>query len=130
MSTATLVQSEKQFQATVIELAQRMRWKTAHFHDSRREVKRRDGTRLVIGDRDAAGFPDFVAVRGPRLVIAEFKAEKGLVKPEQQVWLDALGAVEQETNEWLSIEAPDVGVGVEVYLWRPSDWPEIELVLR
>lgn len=61
-----------------------------------------------------AGFPDEVLVRRDRLVFAELKAEKGKVSERQQVWLDALG------------EVP----GVEVHVWRPSDWDRICEVLR
>ena len=64
--------------------------------------------------RSQAGFPDLALVRAGRLILAELKAAKGRVRPAQAVWLDALGGVD----------------GVEVYLWRPQDWPAIEAVLR
>ena len=91
--------AEKDFQAQVMELAQWADWLTYHTHDSR---------------RSPAGFPDCVFVRGDRLVFAELKREKGgRVSPAQRAWIDALEATGQ----------------AEVYLWRPSDWPEICRVL-
>lgn len=118
MSVAQLQQSEKQFQAAVIELARTCQWRVAHFHDSRREVKRRDGSTRIIGDRDAKGFPDLVLCRGPRLMFAELKAEKGRLSVEQNAWQEALLRVAMHA------------VHVQVFVWRPSQWSEIEQVLR
>lgn len=64
--------------------------------------------------RSPAGFPDLVLARPPRLVIAELKSEKGRVADEQREWL----------RDFLAC-----GV-FETKLWRPSDWQEIEDVLR
>ena len=62
----------------------------------------------------AKGFPDLCLVRGKRLIFAELKTDKGRVSVDQELWLAALGAVE----------------GIEVLIWRPSSWPEIEKVLK
>lgn len=62
--------------------------------------------------KSAAGFPDLVLVRR-KVLYAELKSEKGELSPEQERWIAAL------------LEA-----GQEVYLWRPSDWPEIMKVLE
>lgn len=64
--------------------------------------------------RSHAGFPDLTLVRPPRVVFAELKSERGRVMPQQQAWLDNLREC----------------AGVESYLWRPSDWDELEDVLR
>jgi hypothetical protein len=61
--------------------------------------------------KSAAGFPDLVLVR-ERVVWAELKAQDGKVAADQQTWIDSLVVAEQE-----------------VYLWRPSDWPQIQGVL-
>lgn len=66
----------------------------------------------VDSRRSKSGFPDLVIV-GTRLIFAELKAERGRVSAEQQVWMDRLRSA-----------------GVEVYLWRPSDMPEVTTVLR
>jgi hypothetical protein len=56
--------------------------------------------------RSTPGFPDLVLVKPPRLIVAELKTEKGRLSAHQEVWL----------HRFLQID------GVEVYLWRPSDW--------
>lgn len=63
--------------------------------------------------RGSAGWPDLALVRDGRLVVAELKADAGRVSPQQREWLTALRAVP----------------GVEVHLWKPSDWPAIQRVL-
>lgn len=66
--------------------------------------------------RDQAGFLDLWAVHFSfkRLVIAELKTKRRKVTDEQQEWIDALIAANQE-----------------VYIWRlPEDWQEVELVAR
>jgi hypothetical protein len=113
--------TEAQFTAAVREYAILCGWLFYHTHDSR---------------RSDPGFPDCVFVKPdkrigiveqnfsgpnrPRLIFAELKAEKGRVQTEQRKWLNALEDVAYE-----SVERHNV----EVYVWRPSDWPEIEKVL-
>ena len=60
------------------------------------------------------GYPDLTLIRNGRLVFAELKSDTGKVRQEQRVWLSCL------------VEAP----GVECYVWRPGDWPEIEDIMR
>jgi hypothetical protein len=64
--------------------------------------------------RSVSGFPDLVMVRGHRLVFAELKREQGKPTAEQTKWLEQLSGVQT----------------VSTHLWRPSDWTEIEAVLR
>lgn len=59
----------------------------------------------------AAGFPDLVLVR-ERIVYIELKTERGRIRVEQYAWLERLKAA-----------------GAEAYIFRPSDWAEIERVL-
>ena len=59
------------------------------------------------------GWPDIVAIRGERYVVAELKAAKGRVEIAQQAWLDAWDAT-----------------GAEVYVWRPADLAAIREALR
>ena len=77
----------------------------------------RAGCRQVWHDNDsrrnAAGLPDLILLGPGGLAFAELKKQKGRVSPEQQGWLDGL-----------------TRVGVPAYLWRPSDWPEVQAVLR
>ncbi|GLY21667.1 hypothetical protein Misp04_13990 [Micromonospora sp. NBRC 101691] len=54
--------------------------------------------------RSDAGWPDLVIV-GRRMLIRELKTETGRVRREQQDWIGALASA-----------------GVDVAVWRPSDW--------
>lgn len=60
------------------------------------------------------GFPDYIAVRGERIVCAELKNEKGRLRPDQRQWIEIL----KMTGK------------VEVYVWRPSDWKDLIEILR
>lgn len=59
------------------------------------------------------GWPDLVALRPPRALAAELKSAKGRVTREQRTVLGLLSRC-----------------GIETHVWRPSDWDEIEEVLR
>ena len=59
--------------------------------------------------RSAAGFPDWIFCRPPELIAVELKAEKGRLSDAQREWLQALEMCD-----------------VEVHVWRPSQWPEIQ----
>ena len=61
-----------------------------------------------------AGEPDLRMVRPPRYVVAELKSERGRLTQDQRAALGLLAGCP----------------GVETYLWRPGDWPEIEEVLK
>jgi hypothetical protein len=108
--STTVETSERDFQGAVLDLALACRWRSAHFHDSRRQVK----PGVFVGDKAAVGFPDLVLARPPRLLIAELKRDKGQVRKAQREWLDLLASIPQ----------------VEVFVWRPKDWAEIEEALR
>lgn len=64
--------------------------------------------------RSARGWPDLALVRPPRVILVELKSETGKVTPAQEEWLALLR------------ECP----GLEVYLWRPSDFEAAAAVLR
>jgi len=91
--------TEKAFLQQVRDLAELCGWLVYHTYDSRRSPE---------------GFPDLVLVRGDKVIFAELKSEKGRVRPEQRMWLDALEKVRK----------------AEACLWRPSDWDRIVEVLR
>ena len=94
-----LRESEKHFQAAVMQLARLTGWCFYHTHNSRHSAK---------------GFPDLCLVRGNVCIMAELKTDTGKVTADQEAWLIALDAVP----------------GLEVALWRPSDWGEIEKALK
>lgn len=101
--------SEKQFQQQVIELARRLGWHVWHVSDSRRFVGGR-----AFGDPLAAGLPDLIMIRPPRVVFIELKTNKGRVRPSQKETLALL----------------DQCAGVEVYLIRPRDWEKLVAILQ
>ena len=98
---------EADFQQAVAEFAQLVGWRVAHF----RPARNHRGRHMTPVAYDGVGWPDLVLVRD-RLIVAELKTKQGRVTDQQQAWLDALAAA-----------------GVETYLWRPDDWPDIEAVL-
>jgi len=100
--------SEKAFSQQVVDLAQVLGWRIAHF----RPARTAKGWRTPVS-ADGAGFPDLVMVRGDRLIFAELKSEKGKAEPAQQEWLRLLEATGK----------------AEVYLWRPSQIEEIVEIL-
>jgi hypothetical protein len=102
--------TEKSFQDTVIEAATLYGWMV----HAERPAMTQNGWRTPI--QGLAGFPDLVLCHPEKQVIifAELKSESGKVSEAQQDWIIALGQCS----------------GVKVFLWRPSDWNQIEKVLE
>lgn len=98
-------QTERQFSDAVVELARLCHW-----------LVHRDPTWRATGAD--AGYPDLTLV-GPlgQVIFAELKVGKGKRTPSQEEWARRL-----LMRRWQR-------QGVDYYLWRPSDWPEIERVL-
>lgn len=99
--------SEKEFQTQVIQLARIQGWMVAHFHDSRKMVVRPDGSRFMVGDADARGFPDLCLVKPPTVMFWELKKQLGKTTEYQDGWIDALQ-----------------GCGLEARVVRPSDFDD------
>jgi VRR-NUC domain len=97
-------QTERQFERAVVEYAELNHWLVYHTFDSR---------------RSNPGFPDLVMTRAGALIFAELKTEKGRLSRAQKQWIGDLEAVAGWPTD-----------AVEVFVWRPSTWPEIEEVLR
>lgn len=112
-TTDTFTQSERAFQGQVIAYARLMGW-TIH-HDNATNAPRRCGSCGSVRrlPRNAPGLPDLILVRRPRVVWAELKSERGRLTDDQRAWIEELRACGQET-----------------YIWRPSDFREVERVLR
>ena len=92
--------SEKDFQESVMQLANLRDWLVYHVFDSRKTTSR--------------GFPDLVLVRDGRLVFAELKTMKGRLSITQNVWLTCLRQIPS----------------IEVYVWRPDDWEDVAAKLE
>ncbi len=93
--------TEAQFQAMVENLASMQGWLYNHNYDSRKSTK-------------GGGLPDLIMVREGRVIFAELKRQKGKTTERQQLWLWSLSVCD----------------GVESYLWRPSDWNDIQEILK
>ncbi len=105
--TTRLLESEAGFTKAVLDLLKICGWRSAHFRPARQ------GNKYVTPVQgDGVGFPDIIAVKGQRVLVAELKVGKNQPTPEQLVWLEC----------WRT-------ASVEVYVWRPSDWDEIERVV-
>ena len=97
--------SERAWQGTVVAAAKALGWEVYH-------------TRFSLASE--RGWPDLALARyrpdgvTVRLVFAELKSERGKLSPAQFRWLSLLG------------DCP----GVECYVWRPSQWDEVERVLK
>jgi hypothetical protein len=63
--------------------------------------------------RSTPGFPDLVLVKPPKVIFAELKVGRRRPTVPQLVWLQSLASS-----------------GQDVRLWRPTDWPEIERLLK
>jgi hypothetical protein len=70
----TVAMTERQLQDAIIGAAQRLGYLVYHVYDSRRSVP---------------GFPDLVLLKGQKMLVLELKTDKGRVRPEQHVWLQA-----------------------------------------
>jgi hypothetical protein len=99
--------SERDFQRAVIEAAQVLGWRVAHF----RPAQTKHGWRTPV-TADGKGFPDLVLLRGRELIVRELK-DGGKLTPEQDAWLRAFS-----------------DASVDASVWTPGDWPEIERTLR
>lgn len=113
---------ERDLQDAIIEAARLFGWRVAHF----RVAKTKHGWRTPVA-ADGAGFPDLVLVRGSRLIFAELKGDGGRVRPEQDLWLDALSLVASEVEMAVADSnlrdlTEPYAPSVEVFLWRPDDW--------
>ncbi len=90
--------SEKGFACQVEQLAKLLGWAVYH---------------SFLSVRSAAGFPDYVLVRPPRVIFAELKALGRKPTPAQEHWLGMLASCPF----------------VEVFLWSPVDWDRIQQTL-
>ena len=102
----TAAMTETELLDAVVELARLFRWQLHHCRPGRTA---RGWATPIQGD---AGFPDVVAVRGRRLVVAELKSARGKVTEQQEKWLERFAAA-----------------GAETYCWRPGDLERIAQVL-
>ena len=133
--------SEESFSSYVEELLTLYGWHWCHFRPAQTEKGWRTA---VSGDK---GFPDYIAVRPPRLLIFELKSDKGQLSREQEEWMELLqgcqrtitaqavkwkGQVNSTRTDLTYDELVTRGLLTipEVYLWRPRDSDEIARILE
>lgn len=117
--------SEAVFQQQVEQLAAFYGWDLVfHAPDN---LPRQTRSGRVRKQHVTPGFPDLVMVRGPELLFAELKAEKGRLSAAQKAWIAALTVVQRAVEQLARgpygdgrLEGPPPAV--EVHVWRPSDW--------
>lgn len=127
--------SEKDFSSQIEDLLKIYQWRWTHF----RPAWSSKGYRTPIkGDR---GFPDIVAVRPPRLLFIEVKSEEAKLTVEQEEWIGVLEQCQKtiilaaqklkrgEVTIDLESSAPTVTLP-EVYVWRPSDFDKVKVLLQ
>ena len=107
-----LIITEKDFQATVVEMARIFGWIVGYTYDARKSEPGEPDLRMV--------HPEWF-----RYIVAELKSEKG--KLTKGRWNKAKTHWMTGQNEWA--EALESCPGVEYYLWRPHDIDQIETVL-
>lgn len=90
--------TEKQFEGQIENLLKLFKWKYYHTWNS---------------EHSEEGFPDVIAIRPPRLLVAELKKEGEEPTDEQWAWLDCFSLA-----------------GAETYVWWPSDIDEVMKILR
>jgi hypothetical protein len=96
--------SEASLEAALVDLAKLYHWRAYHIRDSRTDDARADH-----------GFPDWLLLRGDRMIVLELKSKRGTVRPNQREWLEAFAAVAR----------------IDVAIVRPADdADELELLLR
>lgn len=71
-------ETEKDWQAKIVQAARYLNWTCFHDYDSR---------------RGAPGFPDLVCVKEGALLCIECKTARGRVRPEQIAWIELLDSV-------------------------------------
>jgi hypothetical protein len=101
--------TEAEFTAQVLALAALRGWRCFHARPARTAV----GWRTAVQGNGAGGFPDLILIRGDSMLVVELKVKRGKATPDQLAWLDAFRAA-----------------GIFAAIWRPSDWPLIEMILE
>ena len=105
---------EPAFQAQVIGLLRVYRWSLIYHAPDGGHAPGASGRRVAGGQiPEGRGFPDLLAVKGERLLVAELKTNTGRLRPGQQDWLHGFHRA-----------------GAEAYLWKPAQWDEIHDIIR
>lgn len=104
MRIKSLKITEAEFTRQVLEYAKLKGWRTAHFRPARTA---KGWCTAVQGD--GVGFPDIIFIRRTDMLVAELKVGRNNVSTEQMEWLASF--------QW---------AGHDSYVWKPSNWAEIQ----
>ncbi len=120
--------SETAFASQVEGLLTLYGWQWVHFRPAR--VMRRGREIYETAYSGKKGFLDYLALRPPRILVAELKDAYKPLTPEQEEWFECWKECQMEIAS-ASISEP-VGTLIipEVYLWRPSQFEEVVECLR
>lgn len=102
--------TERQFQQQVVHLAHLHRWRVMHVRPT---IGRRGGQAAWQTATSTPGWPDLTLWRPGQLLLVELKTDRGRLSPAQR---EVIGSLQD--------------AGVDVRVWRPADWPEIETTLK
>jgi len=106
--------TEKELQATVIDLARQLGWIVGFTHDSRKSEPGEPDLRMVHPVQHRVIFAELKTVKG-KLTKGRYNKSGNRWLPGQDEWQDALTSCP----------------GVDYYLWRPDGLDgEIERILR
>jgi hypothetical protein len=105
---------EKDFQDSVIQWARMFGWRCFYIPDWMYRLAIASMLRSRRKDRDwpDKGFPDLVLLKPGRLIVAELKAPKGRIEPDQKEWHALFDTV-----------------GIPVHIWKPDDIDRIIMLL-
>lgn len=116
---------EKDFQQQVMTFARRCGWQVFHFHDSRRVVRTKQGTR-IIGDEDAVGFPDlFCSHQSRGMAAIELKTDEKssrLTRAQRE-------ALDRLSESALAMALCPGAPRMRVWVLRPRDFPTLGMAL-
>ena len=99
------------WERTVIEYARVNGWLVHH----PKKIRTRSG--WLTGEDGDKGYPDLTLVRDRSILIVELKTGKGRLSKDQEQWISQLKRATKNTGN------------INVYVWYPEDWPEIQRLL-
>jgi hypothetical protein len=120
---------EYELQSQIAQLAHILGWETIAF----RPAMTKRGMRTPGTGSMAKGWPDLTLVHAAkqRLIFAELKSDRGAIRPDQE---RVLGVLAKLAGMWvdpaLLPSSEFANLRIEVVVWAPRDWPQIEQALR
>lgn len=103
---AVLTMAESDLLTGVLDIRRVPGWRTFHVRPGRTA----HGWRTTVSG-NGVGFPDLLAVRGDRIVVAELKIGWRALTDEQRAWLAAFATVSVEAHVWRDTDYPDTIAG-------------------